>query len=384
MRALLLLLAALGLAACAGVDNTEQPAPLPKFEPTLEVRKDWIRFATDGTVGQFRQLTPYLEDDRIFVADAGGYVAAYAADSGKRLWGESTGLDLISGVSGGEGLIVVGARSGEAVALRQENGQELWRRRLSSEVMAFSRIELGVVVARTNDGKLHALSGASGELIWQAGRKTPALSLRGASAPVIAGGQLVVGFDTGKLALLALDRGNVLWEAPVAVPTGRSELERLVDLDGRLAVDGGEIFAASYQGRVAALGQRDGRIRWARDISSYAGLVLDAKHLYVTDELGAVWCLDRESGVALWRQDALRLRSVTAPVLLGDYVLVGDYQGYVHWLSRFDGRFLARVQVDDAGLLAAPRVRGDQVIALGNSGLLVGLRANERTESAEP
>lgn len=375
MRRLLPLLAALlALAGCAATDNTEPPAPLPEFTPSLHIDKLWGRFIGAQTRGRYVRFRPYLADDRLVVADTLGHVRALKADNGKVLWDKDTDLELLGGVGGGEDVVVVGARTGEAVGLRLATGEELWRRRLSSEVLAVSDIDLGVVVVRTGDGKLHALTAASGEVVWQAGRQTPALSLRGASRPVLEGGLVVAGFDTGKLALLALDRGNVLWESAVAVPTGRSELERLVDIDGSIAVDGGRIYASAYQGQVAALSQRDGRILWARDISSYTGLALDRNYLYITDEQGAVWCLDRDTGAALWRQDALRLRGLTAPALMGDYVLVGDYQGYLHWLSKYDGRFLARVQVDEAGMLATPVVRGETVYALGNGDQLIAWR----------
>lgn len=383
MRSLIALLAVAWLAGCAGVDNTEPPAPLPDITPTLRVDKNWIRFAGTGTQGYFLQVAPYVGEGRVVVADAEGHVNAFEIDSGKRLWSVDTDLELVGGISGGDGLIVLGARSGDTLALRLENGQELWRRRLSSEVLALSGIDLGVVVARTNDGKLHALTAASGELLWQAGRKTPALSLRGASAPVIDGGQVVAGFDTGKLAVLNADRGTVLWEAAVAVPTGRSELERMVDIDAGIRVDAGVIYAAAYQGRVAALSLRDGRIRWARDISSYSGLALDERYVYVTDENGAVWALDRESGAALWRQDKLLHRSVTAPALVGtDYLVVADYQGYVHWLSRADGRLLARIPVDDAGVQARLAVDGDRVLALGDSGQFISMEPRGRVADA--
>lgn len=372
MRRLCALLAALVvLAGCAATDNTEPPAPLPEITPSLRIEKLWGRFIGAQTQGRYVRFRPYLADDRLVVADTRGRVWSLQVDTGKVLWKTNTGLDLLGGVGGGEDVVVVGARTGEAVGLRLATGEELWRRRLSSEVLAVSDIDLGVVVARTGDGKLHALTAASGEVVWQAGRQTPALSLRGASRPVLTGGLVVTGFDTGKLVLLALDRGNVLWESAVTVPTGRSELERLVDIDGEIAVDGGRIYASAYQGQVAALSQRDGRILWSRDISSYTGLALDGDNLYITDEHGAVWCLDRETGAALWRQDALRRRGLTAPAVMGDYVVVGDYQGYLHWLSKFDGRFLARVQVDEAGMLATPLVRGDTVYALGNSDQLM-------------
>jgi outer membrane protein assembly factor BamB len=366
---------ALGLAGCSfSKDNTEPPAELISFEPSLGVEMVWIRDSGAGTDELFRRLEPFVDGDAVFVADADGNVSAWDIETGKRRWRVDLDQTLTAGVNGGDGILVVGARSGEAIALRQGTGEEIWRERLSSEVMAVSEIEFDTVVLRTNDGKLHAAAAESGQVLWQVGRKTPALSLRGASRPLVTRGVVIAGFDNGKVMTVRLDDGDPLWEVTVAVPSGRSELERMVDIDGQLDTFGDTLYAVSFQGRVSAVSLREGRVLWTRDASSYSGLVVDREHLFLTDEWGAVWCLDRQTGATLWKQDALRLRQVTTPAIVGDHVVVGDLEGYVHWISREDGSFAARTRVDSEAILAAPLVRDDRVLVLGSGGELASLR----------
>jgi outer membrane protein assembly factor BamB len=363
------------LAGCSGLqkDNVEPPAPLQALMTTLDVRTAWWRTTSDGTRDLFLLLRPYLEGGRLYVASLDGRVDAYDTEDGRRVWRTETGLKLSGGVAGGEGLILVGASTGDLVALDRETGGEVWRTRLTSEVLAIGGVELGTVVARTNDGRVHGLAAIGGEQRWEVGRTTPALSLRGASLPLFAAGNVVVGFDNGKVLAVELDSGRPRWEATVAVPSGRSELERMVDIDGTQAVFGDTLYTVSYQGRAVAVSLQEGRIRWARDLSSYAGLDADAEGLFVTDADGAVLGLDRLTGTALWKQEALRLRRLTAPRIVGDFLVVADYEGYLHFLARGDGRLIARLQVDPEGVLAPPLVDGDRLYVLGEGGRLAAV-----------
>ena len=376
-RIALLLSAALLLGGCGmfEVDNTEPPAELTDIQTRLKVERQWSRAATAGSGDDYLALRPALHDGVLYVADAKGGVAAHEAESGRERWSVSLGTPLTGGVSVGDDVVVVGSGRGEVIGLRRGSGEELWRERVSSEVL-----DLDIVVARTNDGRLHALAAGSGETLWQAGRTTPALSLRGAGRPLMAYGAVIAGFDNGKLAAFSLERGSTLWETTIAVPSGQSELDRMVDLDGDLVLVGETLYAASYQGRVAALNLRDGRILWSRDLSSYAGLAADARHVYVSDEMGAVWALERESGAPMWRQEKLRLRDVTAPASFGDTVVVGDYEGYLHFLRKTDGEFVARLRVDGSGLRVPPLVAEGVLYAYGLGGQLSALTTGGRSE----
>ncbi|HDP88931.1 MAG TPA: outer membrane protein assembly factor BamB [Thioalkalivibrio sp.] len=375
MRLPLLLCVALVLGGCGmfQADNTEPPAELTRIETRLDVDQRWSRGVSAGSADDFLYLRPALHEGVLYVADAKGRVGAHDATTGKPVWSVTLRTPLTGGVTVDDEVVVVGSGRGEVIGLRRDNGAELWRQRVSSEVLALSDIDLGFVVARTNDGRLHALAAGSGELVWQAGRSTPALSLRGGGRPLMAFGAVIAGFDNGKLAAFSLERGSTLWETTVAVPQGQSELDRMVDIDGDMSLVDETLYAASYQGRVVAVNLRDGRILWSRDLSSYAGLSADRRHVYVSDEVGAVWALDRDSGAPMWRQEQLRLRAVTAPASIGEVVVVGDYEGYLHFMRQSDGEFVARTRVDRRGVRVPPLVEGDTLYVYGLGGKLNAL-----------
>lgn len=380
MRLLLLLLVlTLLLGGCSwfGGDDSEPPAELVEFEKSLKVYEEWYTDAGVGSGKYFIKLQPYYEDDRIFTVDVEGNVEATGLARGKTLWKQRFKTAVSGGIAGGEGILVFGTESGEVIALDQEDGRELWRNTVSSEVMAIAPVTLGIVVVRTNDGNLFGLNADSGSKRWQAGRKTPALSLRGVSAPLVTQGVVLAGFDNGKLIALNQFQGMAAWEASVAVPRGRSELERMVDIDGVFAEKDGVIYVATYQGRLAALSGRNGRVVWSRDMSSFMGLTVDGNMLYLSDDYSNVWAIDRNSGATLWKQPALRLRTITAPAVLNRYVVVADYQGYLHWMDKYEGHFVARVRSDEDGVISDPLVIGDRLVILGKSGELTSWKLDQ-------
>jgi outer membrane protein assembly factor BamB len=374
MRHWLIILIALSLLNGCGLfgggDNSEPPAKLVEFESTIHIAPDWFRDTGHGTGKYYLQLNPYYQDDTIYLVDDKGQVSAYSIKKGKRLWNKNFKLPVTGGLNGGEGVLVFGTATGEVVALSKKDGRQLWRVPLSSEVMSVAPVSLDVVVVRTNDGKLYGLSKASGSLLWQAGRKTPALSLRGMSVPLVTRGAAIVGFDNGKLTAVTLRQGGIAWETAVSIPRGRSELDRMVDIDGLFEEKDGIIYVATYQGRLAAINLQNGSVIWSRKMSSFTGLILDGSNLYLTDEFSNVWAIDGRSGATLWKQPALRLRMITAPAVIDRYVVVADYQGYLHWMDKYEGFFVARVQSDEDGVLTAPLVIDDRVIMLGKSGEL--------------
>ena len=365
----------MGLGGCSlfQTDNTEPPAELTEIETRAQIETRWSRDTGAGTDEYYLHLRPFVGEGVIVVADAKGRVSAYEPDKGKQLWAVKLKTPLTGGVSGNDEVVVVGTGRGEVIALRRDNGHEIWRQRVTSEVLAFSEATLGVVVARTNDGKLHAMAAGSGEILWQAGRTTPALSLRGAGRPLIAFGAVIAAVDNGKIAAFSLERGSTLWETPIAAPRGQSELDRMVDLDGEMILLGESLYVSSYQGRVVAINLRDGRILWARDLSSYVGLTVDGSNVYITDDVGAVWALDRFNGATMWRQEKLRLRSVTAPAVVGGLVAVGDFEGYVHWLRTSDGDFVARTRIDNDPILVPAVSAGNTAYLLSAEGELAAL-----------
>ncbi|OOG20793.1 outer membrane protein assembly factor BamB [Thioalkalivibrio denitrificans] len=375
LRLFVLLLAAALLAGCGMFqrDTTEPPAPLPDFEAKIAPSTVWDRNTGSGTGRYYVHLEPMLHEDALYVTDADGQVTAVALEDGRPRWSTDLDVAVTGGVGGGEGIVAIGTAKGEAIALDMESGELLWRRQLSSEVMALSTVQQNRLIARTNDGRVHALDAGTGEPAWLAGRTTPALSLRGVSQPVMVPGRVVVGFDNGRVVVLGLSRGNALWETVLAMPSGRSELERMVDVDGHIEVRDGRVYAVAYQGRVAALSLSDGRTLWDREFSSYRGLAVSDDQIFITDAEDHVWALDREGGATLWQQDQLRLRRLTPPVVFGDHVVLGDYQGYLHWLDREDGSLVGRLQVDSSGVMARPIVHEDRLYVLGQGGRLAAV-----------
>ena len=375
VAALLLSLSACGLWTR---DTTESPAPLPEFTAVGSPDTLWSRSIGRGADRSIWQVKPAVTDDLIVVADSRGRVSALDRSTGAPRW-ESRLRDLrvSSGVGTGADIAVVGTMDGSAIALNLDNGDEIWRTRLSSEVLALSTVAGGVVVARTNDGRLHALDAASGTVRWTVLRTTPALSLRGVQVPQMLPGRVLASFDTGRLLMLGTNRGNVLWEATIAVPSGRSELERLIDADGHIPVYRGVAFASTYQGRLAAVTLDSGDLIWARDFSSYQGGDIhgDSEILVMTAADSHVWGLDPRNGGDLWQQRGLRLRDVTGPVVIGDQAVVGDFQGYLHWLSVDDGRILARTRAGSGAIVTRPVLRDGVLYVVSGDGRVSAIRA---------
>ncbi|MCY4350991.1 MAG: outer membrane protein assembly factor BamB [Thiotrichales bacterium] len=346
------------------------PAELESFEPAASIRTLWSRRVASGEGNQQLDLRAVLAGGRLFAAGHDGDVGAYDPSTGERLWETDTGQPLSGGPGAGNGLVVVGDSAGGVVALSSTDGAVAWRARLTSEVLSAPAVGERIVAVRTVDGKLWGLDAASGAQVWVYDRTVPALSLRGTSAPVIADEAVVAGFDSGHLAAISLDDGQLLWEFQVAVPTGQTELERLADMDADPVVSDGTVYAAAFQGRVAAFELRTGRPRWQRDLSSYAGIGIGQRLIYVTDEESHVWAFDRGTGASLWRQDGLARRGVTRPVEFGGHVVVADSEGYIHWLDIDDGRFAARTRAGGGAVTAPPVTGGNALYVLGGSGTL--------------
>ncbi len=376
-----MLAATLALGGCTTVGSwfsksevVDPPAELLEIEDALEVDRLWSRRVGAGVSDYYLKLRPLVDVGRVFAAERRGGVRAYDARSGDEIWAAETKTLISGGPGGGEGLVLVGSSDGDVVALSAETGEEKWRTRVTSEVLAPPVAANGVVVTRTADGKLFGHSARDGSQLWVYDRSVPVLTLRGTSMPVLVSGAAVSGFDSGQLVVVSLENGQTLWESRIATPRGRSELERLVDIDADPVVADGVVYAVTYQGRIAALELFSGNVIWQRDMSSYAGLGLNDEIIYVTDTDSFVWALDRRNSASLWRQDKLKGRQLTAPLGVGRYVVVGDFEGYVHWLSREDGRMLARARVDSSGILAPPVAYRDIIFIYGKGGTLTALQ----------
>jgi len=373
---LLLLLG--GCAWLGDKDNAVPPARLEDIEATVSFSKIWSHDTGKGTDQQRLKLVPAVSGGRVYVADRSGVVEALEADNGRRVWKTKTHALLSAGPGLGEQTVLVGSSDGELIALDAGNGRERWRTGISSEVLAIPRVHLGVVIVQTVDGNLAGYDIDSGNRLWIFDRTVPILTLRGTSSPLIIDDVVMAGFASGKLFALDVQTGRQLWEASVAIPRGRSELERLVDIDADVVMQDGVLYVASYQGQLAAVSLSDGSVLWSRELSAYAGLAVDSQQVYVTDATGQVWALASDTGRSMWKQDKLLHRAVTGPVRFGDYIVVGDYAGYLHLLAVSDGHIAGRVRVDRAGIQNAPVVQGQRLYVLGAGGKLVAYELKER------
>jgi outer membrane protein assembly factor BamB len=349
------------------------PTELVEFTAEMTPVKLWSTDTGGGNDSDYSDIAIWLQNEMAVAVDYEGDVSAYNAATGARLWKVSLDVPVIAGAGGGEGLILIGTQEGEVFALDETNGDLLWKQQLTSEVLAPPKAAKGVVVARTADGRMRGLSATDGAVLWNYQRKVPLLSLRGASAAVLADDKVIAGYANGKLVALSIQGGQVIWEKSVAVPRGRSELERLVDIDSDPVIKDGVVYAVAYHGQVAAFDLESGQKLWSRDMSSRSGLdVAESNNVYISDDEDYVWALQGRD--ALWRQTRLLRRKLTAPVVAGNQVVVGDFEGYVHWISRDDGRFVARTNISKSAIRSKPVVKDGIIYILANDGELTAFR----------
>ena len=369
-----------------GSDNAEPPNPLVEFRQLVSVIELWKKNNGVGTDEQYLKLAPVIVNQRLYVADSAGNVGAMDAINGKRLWQKKiSASESVDGKSGwfrggdihitggpgyGENTLMIGSQEGEVISLSAENGSELWRTRVSSEILSPPQRAADVAIVRTIDGKVFGIDANKGRRLWIYDRTVPPLTLRGTSTPAIDSGIVVAGFDGGKMAALDVRTGKLLWETSIAAARGRSELERMVDIDSEPIIVDGVVYIATFQGHVAAVQLETGRILWSNDLSSYAGFSVDEQSIYVTDEDSHVWALDRINGTILWEQENLHARAVTAPGAVGDQIVVGDLEGYLHWINKKTGEFSARLRLCRKPVIAKPIVVGKIVYAYCSDGRL--------------
>ncbi len=364
------------LVGCSSeTDNTEPPAELTDIANPLRLVVNWKLDTRAAENSAAYRLQPLLIGDRVYTIDTEGSVVCVDAANGRRLWRYETGLASITGLGGGAGLLVASSRDGAVAAYREEeNGLELaWHIGIDSEIRATPVLDGEQIFVRSVDGKLRSLSAADGSQQWVLSHRVPALSLTGNSEPLVVGEQVFVGMDDGKL--LAIDRnsGEVGWEATISLPGGRTEVERLVDVDGRFVIRDGVIYVSAFQGRLAAVQAVSGDLLWTRDFSSYQAIDIDTEALYLSAENSHLWSIDRRTGAAFWKQDVLHARRITAPAILDDKIVVADFEGYLHWFNRDDGELVGRIKFSGERSYVQPLVWQDAVLTLDENGLLASI-----------
>lgn len=375
-RAFAVCVLALALGGCSMLDAINPfSSPRPKtpeltpIRPTVELRQAW-----QASVGSGRDyvFTPAVSGDSVFAAAHDGTIVRI--DGGREVWRARADQRLSGGVGADEKLVAVGTAKGEILAFDAGTGAALWKGRVSSEVLSAPELAGGLVIVRSGDNRVYALDAADGKRRWVYQRATPALSLRSAvGVTVFENTAVLAGFPGGKLVAINGANGAALWEATVALPRGATELERVADVTSSPVVDGRQVCAAAFQGRVACFDATNGNPLWARDLSSSAGAAIDNLFVYVTDDKGGVHALDRGNGASIWKQDKLLGRGVSRPVVVGEYVAVGDVQGVVHLLRREDGAFAARFNTDKSAIRADPQRQGRDIVVQTRAGGLYAL-----------
>lgn len=401
----LLAIALIGtLAGCSkGIDPIDPPTPLDTFSAELQVQHRWSHQVGSGVGQQYLKLAPLLDGERLFVANRFGVVRAYHAHSGEMLWQSERDGEISAGPGDGGDLLLFGGDA-EVFALDKKDGTQRWRAAVDSEVLSEPVRAGDNVLLQAVDGTIYCLNAVDGSVKWRYSEDVPALTLRGSGRPLVVGERVLVGTASGRVVAISLGDGSLLWRTTVAVPRGRSELERIVDLDAELAAGDGVLYAASEQGTLAAIVIDNGQLLWTRDIASHSGIVIDGGVLYVSDSSGDIWALSRRNGATLWRQPKLHLRALSAPTLQGGYLVVGDFDGYLHWLDRTDGRIVGRSRVstpneyfpikdefdvltkhisEDRAVLAAPAVGGGWVYGMDKRGIIDAFEVTKSTGSTE-
>ena len=369
------LLATLSLVAfalgCAGKkEKAEPPAKLVDFKPTLDVRRAWSQKIGGTSVRLRLGLRPASDGARVYAGSDDGHIKAFDAVTGKVVWQIKTGLPLAAGPGYGDGLLAFGTSDGDLLLLDAANGMEKWRDAIGSEVLASPAIGSGIVVVRSVDGRLRGFAARDGSTVWTVEQDLPSLTVRGNTTPRLAGNVVVAGFNNGRVGAFEIANGDAAWEVAIANPSGRTELDRLVDVSTSIQVVATEAYVVGYHGRVVGIDISTGVVLWQQDMSSFAGLSADFTTVYVTTDVDSVIALDRRAGAQVWRQDGLRLRDVTAPARFGNAIAVGDYEGYLHFLDTGDGHFVAREKAGKGRIVGGPLVVGENVIVQSEGGTL--------------
>jgi outer membrane protein assembly factor BamB len=363
------------LAACSKDKDVDQPAKLTDVNATIRAERVWTASVADKGAKPLRLgLGLAVDGNHVYAAGRKGEVAAFDLTSGRTLWRAKTKLALSGGPGAGAGLVVVGSTFGDLVALNAADGAVRWKVRLNGEVLSAPAVSERLIAVRTVDGKLRGLSVKDGQELWTQEQQVPRLSLRGTSWPVMIGDLVLCGFDNGKVAAVNANDGSIQWETTISPAHGKTELERLDDVDAAIRVSGSDVYAIGFQGRIAMLALDTGQIWWSHDASSFRGVGLDDGSLYVATADGEVISLRRRTGTELWRQKALLHRRLSAAVEADTSIVTGDYQGYVHWLDKATGALAARASTGKVRISNSPVVVGNMVLVVNDAGKISAFR----------
>ena len=375
LAALLLLNGCSWIKSWGDDDEVDAPAKLVEFEPTLKVGNVWSTDVGKGLDKTGRQIRPAYLSGSIYAAEYKGLLVAIDAENGHKLWEIKTELPFTGGPGVSENLLMMGTENGEVFAFDASTGTQLWSATVTSEVLAAPAEADGIVVVRCIDGRVFGLDANTGQRLWVYDHNVPLLTLRGNAPLLLRAGVVFVGYDGGSVVALKLDDGIKMWEQTLVTAEGRTELERLSDIDGQLVFIASDLLVSSYKNRLASLAADSGRLLWFKDISSATGVSVERINLTLSDKDGNLWLLDRRNGAESWKMDQLLYRGLTRPVFYGSFIAVGDAEGYLHWINIDDGQFAAREKVGGKGFAGPPLVVGNTLYVMTRKGGLDAYRA---------
>ncbi len=384
----------LTLTGCAGSGTSvKPPKTLEPVKNQFSIKKIWQDDLGEGASDNYLNLRPILVNKTLFSIHFKGDVKAYNTETNDLIWTFMSGSKIGSPLTLYNRVLYFGTSEGEVYAVDAINGTLIWKTTVSSEIISAPAVVNGYVVARSVNGELVTLNAKDGSLLWASQQRTPSLTLRGTSAPIIYNDLVINAYDNGKLIAYNLQTGNVLWQKAITTPRGRSPLERIVDIDADLVILDDVIYTTAFQGKIAAVQVGSGQIIWSRDIGSYIGMAVDAYRIYLADSESRLWALDRNNGATLWKQDAVLRRSISRPILHSGYVIVGDFNGFLHWFNRGNGKLVARARLktynytspdlDETEDLLYPKLNDILATPVVNGNTLIAMDRHGNTEAYE-
>ncbi|MEG3134038.1 outer membrane protein assembly factor BamB [Rouxiella sp. T17] len=368
-----------GCSLFSGEEDVVKMSPLPKVENQFTPTEVWSTSVGDGVGDYYSHLHPAWKDNTIYAADRFGIVKALDADNGKEKWkvdlSENPGFfssnisaQLSGGVTVDGSNLYIGSEKAVVYSLNTADGTQAWQTKVAGEAISRPVVSDGLVLIHTGNGILQALNQKDGTIAWSANLDMPTLSLRGESAPATAFGAAIVGGDNGRVSAVLMKEGQMIWQQRISEPSGATEIDRLSDVDTTPVIANGVIYTIAYNGNLVAMDLRSGQIMWKREVGSVNNIQVEGDRIYLVDQNDRVMALNTQGGVTIWTQSELLHRNLTAPVLYNGFIVVGDAEGYMHWLNTNDGRFVAQQKVDSSGLLSAPVVASDKLVIQSKDG----------------
>jgi outer membrane protein assembly factor BamB len=374
-----------GCSLFSGEEDVVKMSPLPTVENQFEPEKSWSTSVGSGIGDFYSNLHPAWQDGNIYAADRRGTVKAVNADDGKEVWSvdlsEKTNFyssNLPALLSGGVTVdgahVYIGSEKAQVYALNTSDGSIAWQSKAAGEVLSRPVVSDGLVLVHTSNGQLQAFDETDGAVKWTVNLDMPALSLRGESAPAVAFGAAIVGGDNGRVSAVLMKQGQIIWQQRISQATGATEIDRLNDVDTTPVIVNGVVYALAYNGNLTALDLRSGQVMWKRELGSVNDFIVDANRIFLVDQNDRVVALNADGGVTLWTQSDLLHRNLTSPVLYNGYLVVGDSEGYMHWINADDGRFVAQQKVDSSGFQTEPVVASDKLLIQAKDGTLYAIK----------